>query len=221
MSATVRQLVTSGGMHRFLSPWALVLLLSAPAACSDDSDSGDGAGTEADPSGGGGPAAANCPTRCSEKASDCGAPPDIAAAQCQGICGSNLSEDQLQCLEDESCEALEALIIGGANVCDIGGGSASAGSASAGSASGGSSSGDPTTTPDADIGDACSCSSGGADFESCSGTGSSCGSLTCYVFDGSGICSQTCTADIDGDDCPSGECTEHILNGVTVGTWCA
>ncbi|MBV1859386.1 MAG: hypothetical protein KUG77_13315, partial [Nannocystaceae bacterium] len=71
-----------------------------------------------------------------------------------------------------------------------------------------------------DIGDACECSGADADFESCSGTGSSCGDLTCYVVFGDGICSQPCTADGGGDDCSSGECTEQIVNGITVGVWC-
>lgn len=127
------------------------------------------------------------------------------------------SEEELECLEDEDCATLEDAFLGSGDACGLGGGSASGGSASGGSTSGGSASGG---NPDADIGDACECSGSNADFESCSGTGSSCGDLTCYVVFGEGICSQTCTADIDGDDCPSGECTEQIVNGFTAGVWC-
>ena len=75
------------------------------------------------------------------------------------------------------------------------------------------------STPDADIGDACECSDPEADFESCSGTDSPCGDLTCYVVFGEGICSQPCTVD-NGDDCPVGECTAQVVNGLEVGTWC-
>lgn len=206
-------------MHRFFSPVLLTLALSSFPGCSDDTDGGEPATNAAgDTSADGGAedaeAATDCPARCADKAAACGAPAEVAGAQCQGICGTSLTEDQLSCLEDEDCGALEGLIFGSADVCGIGGGSASGGSASG-------SSGSPTPMADADIGDPCECSNSGAGFESCSGTGSECGELTCYVFDGEGICSQTCTADIDGDDCPSLECTEHILNGVTVGTWCA
>ena len=67
----------------------------------------------------------------------------------------------------------------------------------------------------------CSGICGSPDYESCSGTDGPCGSsLTCYVVFGEGICSQECEADANGDNCPVGECTEQIVNGVSVGTWC-
>ena len=197
---------------------ALVVGSLSLTGCSDDSGEDGGDSAEAGATGGVPQVPAeDCPQRCAEKAASCGAPADLATAQCQGVCGGMLTEAELECLEDEDCATLEQAFLGSGGACDLGGGSASAGSASAGSASGGSSGG---STPDGDIGDACACSGSSADFESCSGTGSSCADLTCYVVFGDGICSQTCTADINGDDCPSGECTEQIVNGVSVGVWC-
>lgn len=218
-----------------LRPWSAVrgsfLLLCAaiavPAvACGDadsDSDSDSGAGTDgsasasASATAGTGPAAQNCPERCAAKAADCGAPADVASAQCQSVCGGSLTEDQLDCLEMEDCATLTEVFLGTGSACGIGGGSSSA---SGGSASASASGGSATGSSDADIGDACECSDPDADYESCSGTGSSCGSLTCYVVFGEGICSQSCTADASGDDCPSGECTTQVVNGLEVGTWC-
>ncbi len=175
-------------------------------ACGDDSSSDSGAGTDA--SGDSSPVAQDCPERCVAKAADCGAPADVADSQCQSLCGGSLTEDELSCLEAEDCDTLTELFLGSGSACGLGGGSAST---SVGSASG---------SPDAAIGDACECSDPEADYESCSGTGSSCGSLTCYVVFGEGICSQPCTADANGDDCPSGECTTQVVNGLEVGTWC-
>lgn len=189
----------------------LAVLLLAPA-CSDDSGSDD-EGSSADAAGTEGAAVAtDCPERCATKAADCGAPADVAAAQCQGICGGTLTDAQLQCLEGESCVALEQAFLGSGDVCEIGsGGSASA---SGGSSSGGS-------NPDAQIGDPCTCSDPDADYESCSATDGPCGDLTCYVFAGEGICSQPCTADAAGDDCPVGECVDHLLGvELSVGAWC-
>lgn len=184
-------------------------------ACGDDSG-GDGDGSEGSgASAGSGVPAEDCPERCADKAASCGAPADLAAAQCQGVCGGILGEDELECLEDEDCATLEQAFLGSGGACDLGGGSASGGSASGGSASGGN--------PNSDIGDACECSGTEVSFESCSGTDSSCGALTCYVFasTGDGICSQSCTSDIDGDDCPQGECVDHLIAvGVSVGVWC-
>ncbi len=201
---------------------SLLLALAVGAlslsACSDDSGEDGGGSAEAGATGGVSQAPAeDCAQRCAEKIASCGAPEDVAAAECQGVCGAMLTEAELQCLEDEDCADLEQAFLGSGGACELGGGSASGGSASGGSASGGTTSGGTTN---ADIGDACECSGSDAFFESCSGTGSSCGELTCYVVFGDGICSQTCTADIDGDDCPSGECTEQIVNGISVGVWC-
>ncbi len=200
------------------------------AACGDESNNGDGSEASGGTGGASGapgePAApaADCPERCAEKAASCGAPADLALSECGSICGAMLSEEELECLEEEDCAALEQALFGSGGACNLGGGSsASGGSASGGSASGGSASGGSASggNPNAQIGDDCSCSGADVAFESCSGTGSSCGELTCYVVFGEGICSQTCTADINGDDCPAGECTEHLVNGVTVGVWCA
>jgi len=195
-------------MLRLCSLFALLGLLSA-TACGDDAASGDGGSTDSTDSAGPAPAP-DCPERCADKAADCGAPADVAAAQCQQICGGTLTESQLSCLEGESCAALEQAFLGSGDVCGIGGGGSSA--------SGGSSGG---TNPDAEIGDPCECSDPDADYESCSGTDGPCGELTCYVFAGEGICSQPCTADAAGDDCPVGECVDHLLGTeLSVGAWC-
>jgi hypothetical protein len=156
--------------------------------------------------------AQDCAARCADKAAECGAPAEVASAQCSSICDGTLTEDQLACLEEEDCATLSEVFLGSGDACGLGGGSSATGASATGSSATGS-------TPDADIGDACECSDPEADFESCSGTDSPCGDLTCYVVFGDGICSQPCTVD-NGDDCPVGECTEQIINGLTVGTWC-
>lgn len=140
------------------------------------------------------------------------APTDVAASSCQQVCGGSLTEDQLQCLEDEDCATLTQVFVGSGAACGVGGGSSTMTASTTAMTS--------TGTPDGAIGDACECSNPDADYESCSGTGSSCGDLTCYVVFGEGICSQPCTADADGDDCPVGECTSQLVNGVEVGVWC-
>jgi hypothetical protein len=188
------------------------LLVTALAACGDDTDAEDGDGDSTPTGSNDGPAAQNCSSRCADKAAVCGAPADVATSECQEICGSMLTEDELACLEAEDCATLQQVFVGSGSVCGFGNSSATGASATGASATG--------STPDADIGDPCECSDPDADFESCSATGSSCGDLTCYVVFGDGICSQSCTADANGDDCPSGECTEQVVNGVVVGTWC-
>ncbi len=190
-----------------------LLLLVAFAGCGDESDPGmDGSDSAASsPSGGDpGPVAENCPARCTAMTELCGAPENVASAQCDSACGGMLTEDQLACLEDQDCATLTDFFSGTASACDIGGGSASGGSASGGSATG--------STPEGEIGDVCECSNLDVDFESCSGTDSSCGDLTCYVESGEGICSQPCNA--DAGDCPAGVCTIHVIDSVEVGTWC-
>jgi hypothetical protein len=198
--------------HRALRALVSTVLVFAAVGCGDDSDSGadgESGDSAASASGGNGPVAQNCAERCADKAASCGAPDDVASAQCGGICDGTLTEDQLACLEDEDCATLTEVFLGSGDACGLGGGSSATGASATGASATGS-------TPDADIGDACECSDPEADFESCSGTGSPCGDLTCYVVFGDGICSQPCTA----DDCPTGECTEQLVNGVVVGTWC-
>ena len=199
----------------------LALALAFAPGCGDDSGGGDTDSANSD--GGSDPssadsdsAPANCATRCEDKAVDCQAPDDVASSQCAMICGGGVTDEQLECLEDSSCEELGMAFLGGAPICDIGGGNGSGGS---GNGSGGSGNGSGSN---ASIGDACECSDTPGDFESCSGTDSTCGDLTCYVFGGEGICSQPCTADGNGgDDCPSGECVDHLLSPtLSVGSWC-
>ncbi len=200
---------------RTVRSFLLSTALALPAACGEDDVQGTEQGpSAADPGTGQAQPADDCPERCADKAAECGAPPDVADAQCQGVCGGMLTEDQLTCLEDEDCAALQQAFLGSGSACDVGGGGSSGGG------SNGTSS--PTSsTNDAEIGDDCECGGGDVSFESCSGTGSSCGELTCYVFGGEGICSQPCTADFDGDDCPVGECVDHLIAvEVSVGAWC-
>lgn len=156
-------------------------------------DDGDG-GTPAD-----------CAERCATRATECQAPADVAAQSCAMICGGGLTTEQLECLESSDCNALGEAVLAGAPLCGIGGADSSGG-------------GDGN--PNASIGDSCSCTGGDVSYESCSGTDGPCGDLTCYVLFGEGTCSQTCTASIDSDDCPVGECTVHLVEGVEVGSWC-
>jgi hypothetical protein len=61
----------------------------------------------------------DCIQRCVAKAATCGAPADVASSACDVLCP--LPDDQLECIEDTSCEELEQLLEG-ESVCGIGGG---------------------------------------------------------------------------------------------------
>jgi hypothetical protein len=200
----------------------------APGCGDDGSDSGNDTdaadsndnGGGSSPSGGSGAAPADCATRCADKVAECQAPPDVAAAQCQAVCGSGLSESELDCIEGSSCEELAESVESGVLPCGIGDGGGETTGGGGGETSGnGSGNG---SGANASIGDACSCPSSSDDYASCSGTDGPCGELTCFVFGGEGICSVPCMPDGNGgDDCPSGTCTDHLINvDVSVGMWC-
>lgn len=60
----------------------------------------------------------SCDDRCTAKASACGAPADITAQGCDYICAS-ASNDQVDCLEQSSCEDLGAAFEQGQSFCGI------------------------------------------------------------------------------------------------------
>jgi hypothetical protein len=117
----------------------LTSLILALSACSSDGGSGapfDIAGSGADP---GPPPATNCGARCQDKAARCGAPAAMTIQTCAGICGASLTEAQMLCFEQESCEGLSPIILGGGTVCGIGSSQPGGSTApDAGSGSGGS-----------------------------------------------------------------------------------
>lgn len=62
--------------------------------------------------------AGSCDDRCAAKASDCGAPADIASQGCDYVC-SMASNDQVDCIEESSCEVLGAAFEQGQSFCGI------------------------------------------------------------------------------------------------------
>jgi hypothetical protein len=65
-----------------------------------------------------GNSAGSCDDRCAAKASDCGAPDDIASQGCDYIC-QTASNDQVDCLEETSCADLSAAFEQGQSFCGI------------------------------------------------------------------------------------------------------
>jgi hypothetical protein len=60
----------------------------------------------------------SCDDRCGAKAETCGAPDDVAAQGCDYICAM-ASGEQVDCLEDSSCEDLGAAFEQGQSFCGI------------------------------------------------------------------------------------------------------
>jgi hypothetical protein len=60
----------------------------------------------------------SCEDRCAAKASECGAPADVAAQGCDYICAM-ASTDQVDCLEESNCADLEAAFEQGQSFCGI------------------------------------------------------------------------------------------------------
>lgn len=208
---------------------ASTLLIASLGACGDDGgdDGGDGgdaatenaaSGDNADSTAGGsGTPGANCLSRCATVAEDCGAPADVAAGACAGICGMNPTEEELSCLEGSDCSDL-TLLIAGDPVCGIGGGgnttNTTNGSGPATTTTGSS----DTATPGGMLGDPCDC---GDPTGSCEGTENGCqfsfsgDSYICLVNSAdvsTGVCTQTC--DPDNDECAEGSCgpeTDYLL----------
>lgn len=92
---------------------AALLALLLPGACDGDSSGTPGGGY-------GGPPATNCASRCEAKARSCGAPATVAKGDCAEICGANITDPQLTCIENESCEKLSQLYLNGLPVCGVG-----------------------------------------------------------------------------------------------------
>lgn len=60
----------------------------------------------------------SCDDRCAAKASSCGAPADVSSQGCDYIC-SSASADQVDCLEEASCDDLSAAFEQGQSFCGI------------------------------------------------------------------------------------------------------
>lgn len=94
--------------------------------CGDDSDksptvNGNSNSTVSNGNTNGGTApvvpTATCESRCAVLGTRCGAPNDQVAGQCSIICSAGLTDEQLSCLEGQSCEVLAGNESG---VCGIG-----------------------------------------------------------------------------------------------------
>ncbi len=110
-------------------------------ACGGDDDAADdngggGSGPGTSGSGQTGPAA-NCPGRCSTKATACMLPTNIVDPYCQQLCGAAPTEGQMACLEGKSCQELTNAGANPLSLCPAGnpggGGSGQGGSGQGGS----------------------------------------------------------------------------------------
>ena len=176
-------------------------LTSFVVACS-----GTTTGTGASSSGGTSGAAgspkittADCTARCKTKATECGASADQGASSCASLCDGSFTDAQLTCLEQKSCDQLNAS--GGSinSICpDTSGGSG---------------------TKKA-LGDSCTCADVSPNAEGlCAGTSEECGSgLSCVYGSGSSgkgtcmganCCEKTSACDADKSlllPCTAGSC---------------
>ncbi|MEM9462145.1 MAG: hypothetical protein AAGF11_48775 [Myxococcota bacterium] len=211
----------------------VIACLCAPA-CVDEGagDEGNAGATQTSPGGSPGAGdspAVDCMPRCTDKATECGAPAELADETCRGLCGQDPTEEQAQCLEDSDCHDL-TVALGGGTVCEIGqgGGSTTApGPSDCGNGTcerGESLSNCPSDCeeePGGTLGDRCDC--GEPTFE-CEGTENGCQfslsgtSYRCLVNSAersTGVCTLSC--DPNEDRCPEGTCTplEHHLTQET------
>lgn len=149
--------------------------------------------------------------RCQAKASSCGAPADIAASECVQLCGQNLTESQLSCLEGADCSELLT-----GDPCNLGGGATGGTGGTVGTG------GTEGTTGQKSLGESCDCA-GTGEWVTCSGTNSECEpSLTCVEFADRKICTQECIFNPDEDDpCGAGlKCSDLIWGSAEMGTFC-
>ncbi|MBL8954652.1 MAG: hypothetical protein JNK82_27995 [Myxococcaceae bacterium] len=93
-----------------------------------------GSGGSGGTAGGGMQMTVDCLTPCVARASSCGAPAAQAQQVCAGLCASDPTEAQIDCLETSSCQALSQ-----PNPCGLGGAAGGGGSAGGGSGSAGGS----------------------------------------------------------------------------------
>jgi hypothetical protein len=188
------------------SSFALVLLVACSSNTSGTSSSGSSSGGA---SGSTTPvSSADCSSRCDTKLKQC---PDLAAQAPQGcsqLCGAQLTEGQMSCLEGKTCEQLAQADSFNA-LCPAGSTSSSGGTTS--------SSGSTGTFKKA--GEACVCEGSQSGWQQCSGTSGPCeAGLVCYGIDKDTVCGTSCK---NGEACAAGfECTEHLYQGVSVGKFC-
>jgi len=160
---------------------------------------------------------ADCETRCKDKATSCNAKPSDADQACSQICDSTkITSDQVDCLENKSCDTLAKAESIDA-VCPSSG-SSGGGSTPPPSSSGGSGSA---------LGGSCTCPNASPSSEGyCAGSGVGCKSgLGClYDVDSSGkgecvgerCCDNTSACDKDHSllkACDEGTCTKRNLLG--------
>lgn len=178
------------------------------AACSSETSSTSGTSSGSSSSSGSTPVStADCSTRCESKIKQCPSLADQAQQGCSQLCGAQLTEGQMTCLEGKTCEQF-AQADSFNELCP-------AGSSSGGSSSG--SSGTPSGLKKA--GEACTCEGSGSGWQQCSSTSGPCeAGLVCFGIDGKNVCGSTCK---NGEPCATGfTCTEEIYQGVSVGKYC-
>lgn len=103
-----------------------VVLVSAGLSCGP-MPGGTGGGE-----GGGGGGVANCRDRCEVRAQECGASTSQSTARCSDLCGHDLAESDVRCLEQSSCSELSK-----SKPCGIGGTGGGGGGGTGGSGGGG------------------------------------------------------------------------------------
>lgn len=117
---------------RALATLSFTILSVTSAACSTNVTNNPAGGGSSGPGSTPVPTA-DCTSRCEAKATKCGAPAADGKQACAKICDGTYTSDQLACLEEKSCSALQSGSF--ENVCPA----SSSGSSGGGSTSGGSS----------------------------------------------------------------------------------
>jgi hypothetical protein len=97
-------------MHRF--SLKLTVLITLLAGCGDSEKDGSS-------SDGNSPSGSNCSSRCSAKATQCGAPTATAASYCTTLCAGSPTETQLGCIETTDCSTLKTKFAAGQEFCGI------------------------------------------------------------------------------------------------------
>lgn len=158
-----------------------------------------------------------CNTRCVAKAEQCGGVPATqenpngTEGFCADLCATDLTDEQMTCLEGKSCSELASGSL--ASLCPR-----SSSSSSSSSSSGG--------TDKKKKGDACTCEKGTDEtaYKTCTGNASACYDLDldclAKVSTGQGTCVVTCSSDDDGQKCPSGgTCQSSGKPSITGDPW--
>jgi hypothetical protein len=199
----------------FLRATISVFALSLAALACSSTSTGTGTSSGSAGSSGSTPiSTADCKSRCSSKATTCGATSTQAAETCGSLCDGTLTDSQLTCLEGKSCNELAS-----ANLASLCPGSTSTSGGTSGSGTSGGGGGSKQ------LGDSCTCANVSSSSQGlCSGTSEECASGLSCVYDtgssgagqcmGSKCCDTTSACDANPSllkSCTAGSCKKASL----------